>query len=497
MKVVVRCSRRDRLPELRYVLDVFASARCRTWEFIHAGDEPGDGDLRLNYGREVYDERPGSINIPCTDGPLVAEYARYSPGAVPFFVSTRDPRSPGPGRVMIEETGSRAPLMVVDPSRRSVTFGFDVIENAFRWLSCALERQRERSRGPIRSYAARLGLDRGVLQVACVNRYFEALERSAAEATGRARDQIIAPLRYPDGARFAVCLTHDVDAVAKSTPLRTKRLAFDLYHLVRRSRSRGGRIARGRVAWRRLVGPGSYWYFDRIAGLEAAFGWRSTYFVYARAAARAGAGWGSWLLDPSYDIARDAQLQAKLRDLRRLGHEVALHGSYRSHASPTRLAAEKAVLERVLDAPVHGNRQHWLRFSVDETWPGHERVGLAYDATLGFNDVPGFRAGIAVPFHPWDHHARRPLRLVAIPTVLMDSTLFDYMGLDAGAAEERALAILEEVAAVGGAVAIIWHQQVFGEDYRWGSVYARILEWVRAQGGCGTTCWDVAAALDR
>ena len=71
--------------------------------------------------------------------------------------------------------------------------------------------------------------------------------------------------------------------------------------------------------------------------------------------------------------------------------------------------------------------------------------GFAYDSSLGFGGAPGFRAGIAHPFRPWDFEHDRPLDLVEIPLAVMDVTLAEprYLGLSVKEAERRLLALLD------------------------------------------------------
>jgi hypothetical protein len=50
--------------------------------------------------------------------------------------------------------------------------------------------------------------------------------------------------------------------------------------------------------------------------------------------------------------------------------------------------------------------------------------GQRGDATLGFNEALGFRAGEAAPYHPWDAGGRAPLTLIELPLSAMDGVLF-------------------------------------------------------------------------
>ena len=75
-----------------------------------------------------------------------------------------------------------------------------------------------------------------------------------------------------------------------------------------------------------------------------------------------------------------------------------------------------------------GGRQHYLRWENPSTWENWEGAGLDYDSTVGFADrrLP---LGTSHEFAAFHLRRRRPLRLRERPLLVMDRTLFDYMGL--------------------------------------------------------------------
>jgi hypothetical protein len=82
----------------------------------------------------------------------------------------------------------------------------------------------------------------------------------------------------------------------------------------------------------------------------------------------------------------------------------------------------------------------------------------------------------------------------------MDATLADarYLGLDAEAGYLRSVALLERVAAAGGTVAILWHNDRFAGPYArgWDRCYERLLDWVVARGGRLAACEDIIEGSD-
>lgn len=103
-----------------------------------------------------------------------------------------------------------------------------------------------------------------------------------------------------------------------------------------------------------------------------------------------------------------------------------------------------------------GGRQDFLRWTPND-WVGWESEGLLYDASVGFADFVGFRAGTAYPYRPWLLSENREARLLEIPIVAMDTTLHGYMRLDPHQALEKLRNCVARCRVVGGVFHLIWH----------------------------------------
>ena len=104
-----------------------------------------------------------------------------------------------------------------------------------------------------------------------------------------------------------------------------------------------------------------------------------------------------------------------------------------------------------------------------------EESGFEEDSTIGFNDLPGFRSGIASAYYPYDFERQQAFVVCEVPLFLMDSTLFDY-GAENKQKVDEVLTMLKIISVFGGTVAIDWHQRVLSPDYGWGSIYYQLME---------------------
>lgn len=291
------------------------------------------------------------------------------------------------------------------------------------------------------------------------------------------------------GARFAVALTHDVDAPWRWTRIGVRGAAARLKsHALAGRAGPAAHEARGlaRVPVHKLRGTDPNWRFAETAAEERSLGARSTFFLLAGHGHRA-----DGAAPEVYDRLRPRLVETLLES----GSEVGLHGSYLAAEDLDRLAQERAALAQ-LDGPLIGHRYHYLRVDPHRNLAPLAGIGFRYDTSLGFPDALGFRAGIAHPFRPWDFEHDRPASLIEVPLAVMDATLAEerYAGLSAAEAKPRVLALLDRAAEQGGAFSILWHPERFdGPSARgWDRLYFDLIEAVGERGGICLSAGELA-----
>jgi hypothetical protein len=286
------------------------------------------------------------------------------------------------------------------------------------------------------------------------------LERPHVDEYGLALRQALTyllPSWTPEPARLRAKLSHDMDILGLPRSLRAT-----VGHLYpRRLPSAFLRDAASLAGF----GPPAYLQavFDtaqlsRERGLDSAFYWTCS---------TASTPW-----DTGYDID-DARIRRVVETLAAQGFEIGLHPAYDTFGSFARLQDEVWRLRRIAGAGPIGGRQHFLRWRP-RTWHDWERVGLAYDSSVGYADSIGFRAGTAWPYHPWLVDEARESTLLEIPLLVMDCTLIGYMNLSPDDAVARVAAMLERCKAAGGVFTVLWHNdKVIERPYA--ALYRRIL----------------------
>ena len=272
------------------------------------------------------------------------------------------------------------------------------------------------------------------------------LLRAVRQAAGNGPVLRVAP--WPEGRRWAVAMTHDIDVVA-GWPL------FTLLRMLELARKgRAGDVVR-------VLG----------AATAAAFGDPVTEALRAILAAEARHGlpatWFALVGDPTPERWRqgDVTYRIESRRARRLldaiagaGHEIGLHGSMRTGSSPDRFAEERSRLGRATGVAPQGIRQHFLKMHPGNTQRGMQAAGFSYDATYGFSGRNGFRLGVADTVVGWDVDTASTTSLEEVPLHWMDRALSKYQGIeDPNALVDDGLALAEVARATEGLWVGLWH----------------------------------------
>jgi hypothetical protein len=267
-----------------------------------------------------------------------------------------------------------------------------------------------------------------------VSDFLATLERSALEETGF----FVRKARWPNAARLAVCLTHDVDNIER--PMEHILKVKDRFSKEDFARSMEGKLS-------------LYDNLELIGKREGAEGFRSSFY----------------LLSATYPLGK---VRAAARRLHSKGWEIGLHGDFGTHDSDLEMKKAVERLTKGVGIRPRGLREHYLRFDFRKSWTVMDGAGFDYDTTVGNNDRLGFRLGLATPFHAPDSGWRR-LSLLELPLSLMDTTLWGYLkkGEEEGFAD--VMRLMEMVEEVEGLFTLLWHQEAV--RMKGGRIYWRIL----------------------
>jgi hypothetical protein len=313
----------------------------------------------------------------------------------------------------------------------------------------------------------------------------DVLEKALLEAI----NQIIPEARrrhyfaWPGDHPFALVLTHDVDRVYKTYQylpsvlgsLKKRQLSEIRYHLNNLFTKRGKN--------------NPYWTFNSICELEDSLGVKSTYYFLNEKGRLNPFSLQSWILYRGlYDIL-SPPLQEIIKSLSGKGHEIGVHGSYRSYTNPRLLRYEKNTLESIMGLKVPGVRQHYLNYDQSITPDVHHEVGFRYDTSIGFKPDAGsmgFRRGTSFPFQMMLPDFTN-IPLLEIPLLIMDGALENESRL------EDFHRIMDRVEKYHGVLTILWHTNRFNnrEYPTMAEKYENIIQQAKLKGAWIATAQQV------
>ena len=290
---------------------------------------------------------------------------------------------------------------------------------------------------------------------------------------------------WPSGALLAACVTHDIETLTQPTRLGYMRRsqAKAAEHLVKGVLTRaalhvGGGLLRG------MTGTNPSWSFARLRAFERPF--PGTYYFFGTADGKR---------NGRYDVAAP-NVRKAIESLRDEDCEIGVHLSYESCSEVESMPAQKAAVEQAVGGAVAGARYHYLRAWYPQAWRALERTGFSYDATLGYAEAAGFRAGTSYPFEPFDVEAESQIDLVEVPLVAMDGSFLKYAGLSCDETIQSVLRLADTVACAGGVFTLLWHNTMVDPLDQPGpaKAYREITEALRGMSAWGAT---VGAVVER
>ena len=292
------------------------------------------------------------------------------------------------------------------------------------------------------NYVAARGIERDPV----VSRFAVALRDAVVRSAGRRQVALLSP--WPDGRRWAMAMSHDLDVVAMWPAFTALRAA----ELARKGRVRDIASALG-AAVRHTFGSPVWAAARYVLTVERSLEVRSTWFVIT--------GTPTWRTVRDGDVTYLAESPAARQIVNAAlaaGHEVGLHGSFETWTRAEQFTAQRERLERITGRPVRGVRQHFLRMRPGTSHAAMRDAGFAYDSTCGFPDRNGFRAGVADVFEPWDDARKQALALDVVPFAWMDRALSKYRGIeDPGEWVNDAMSLALTCRDVEGVWNGIWH----------------------------------------
>lgn len=145
-------------------------------------------------------------------------------------------------------------------------------------------------------------------------------------------------------------------------------------------------------------------------------------------------------------------------------YKTGIHPSWQSGDDTDLLLEEKEWLEVVAGTEIIRSRQHYIRFTLPDTYRRLIKAGIEKDYSMGYGSINGFRASVCSSFAWYDLENEVATSLLIYPFCFMDAnSLYEQRDSPQQAYAELIL-YHEQVRKVHGMMISIWHNSILGTD---------------------------------
>ncbi|MBO9563383.1 MAG: polysaccharide deacetylase family protein [Niastella sp.] len=145
-------------------------------------------------------------------------------------------------------------------------------------------------------------------------------------------------------------------------------------------------------------------------------------------------------------------------------YKTGIHPSWQSGDDFDLLREEREWLEVVADTEIIRSRQHYIRFTLPDTYRKLMKVGIEKDFSMGYGSINGFRASVCSSFAWYDLEQETATSLLIYPFCFMDANSFYEQKDSPQVAYAELIRYHEQIRKLNGMMISIWHNSILGTD---------------------------------
>jgi len=164
-------------------------------------------------------------------------------------------------------------------------------------------------------------------------------------------------------------------------------------------------------------------------------------------------------------------------------YQIGIHPSWQSGDDAEKLKLEILKLGHISGKQVTSSRQHYIRFTLPQTYRQLIDLGIESDFSMGYGSINGFRASVASSFYWYDLEREEQTKLLLSPFCFMEANSFYEQKLSAQQAFEELKHYHDVVKSVNGTLSTIWHNSFLGTATRfrgWREIYENFISLVNS-----------------
>lgn len=144
--------------------------------------------------------------------------------------------------------------------------------------------------------------------------------------------------------------------------------------------------------------------------------------------------------------------------------KVGLHPSWQSGDDNDLLKEELQWMEVVADKKIVHSRQHYIRFTLPETFRKLMDAGIQKEFSMGYGTINGFRASVCSTFYWYDLEKEETTSLLLFPYCFMDANAYYEQHYSPQEAYNELMQYYSIVKKYNGILISIWHNSILGTD---------------------------------
>ena len=160
-------------------------------------------------------------------------------------------------------------------------------------------------------------------------------------------------------------------------------------------------------------------------------------------------------------------------------YPIGIHPSWRSGDEYPLLKKEIDTLSGITGNKVLSSRQHYIRFTLPQTFRRLIDNGIQFDFSMGYGSINGFRASVASSFYWYDLENEKQTALMLFPFCYMEANSFYEQKYTAQQALDEMRHYYKTIRSVNGTFIMIWHNSFLGTDKMyagWREVYEQFIK---------------------
>lgn len=164
---------------------------------------------------------------------------------------------------------------------------------------------------------------------------------------------------------------------------------------------------------------------------------------------------------------KNVEFKAIINQLYTNNHNIGVHPSYASFNTKDVIESEILTLKNITGKEVKLSRQHFLRFSLPETYQILIELGITEEHSMGYSQMPGFRAGTALPFYWFDLKNNQSTHLKIVPFVCMDVAYKNFLGMNDAQCIENSKGLKKTCKDLNLPFTFVFHNESLSEHRGW------------------------------